>query len=200
MIDYDLTLSTGNNDDITSSTGNTDIIESDMNTSTSIPRQTDGSISKVNSGDCHQPNVERTARLQVLTPEKTSAQFGARRCVATPQVNRFEKAWNDILKLDLLRQFILYAKDPMISYANDGYQRHLIEECKEIRDRQVFVKGKFKAWKEFTTATTMGDKLYRQGFDSQMVYRPDGKKNGNLSTGLYKIILDVVGPSASNTE
>ena len=200
MIDDDITLSTGINDDITSSTGNTEIIESDMNTSTSIPRQTDGSICRVISGDCHQLNVERTARLQVITPEKISAPLGVRKCVATPKVNRFGKVWNDMLKLELLRQFILYAKDPMISYANDGYQRHLAEECKEIRDCQALVKGKYKAWKEFTTAGTMGDKLYRHGFDSQMVDSKDEKKNGNFSTGLYKIILDVVGQSASNSE
>ena len=57
--------------------------------------------------------------------------------VITPKVNRFPKCWNDNLKLELLRQYILYAEYPMLSSDEEGHQQLLKEQCLLIKDRII---------------------------------------------------------------
>ena len=46
----------------------------------------------------------------------------------------------------------------------------------------------------------MGDKMYRQGIESQGWRNKQNGGNGNLKTGLFQILLNVVGMNATGGE
>ena len=97
-----------------------------------------------------------------INPDESNGVVSGISSVATPNVSKFAKCWEDHLKLDLLKHFILYADDPMLSNVQKGHQRLLIEQCATFKSRILCYKGQNRAWKEFTSTVSMGHKMYRQ--------------------------------------
>ena len=97
-----------------------------------------------------------------INPDESNGVVSGISSVATPNVSKFAKCWEDHLKLDLLKHFVLYADDPMLSNVQKGHQRLLIEQCATFKSRILCYKGQNRAWKEFTSTVSMGHKMYRQ--------------------------------------
>ena len=93
-----------------------------------------------------------------IIPDVSNMEVGAISSLTIHTVDRFAKCWDDHLKLDLSKHFILYADDPMLSNVQKGHQRLLIEQCATF----MCYKGQNRAWKEFNSPVSMGHKMYRQ--------------------------------------
>ena len=84
----------------------------------------------------------------------------------------------------------------MLSGAIKGRQRLLIDQSTHILDELVEHDGKLKRWREISTDTTMGNKLYRVGMSGQG-WKQMPRQNGDFSTGLFSLVLMVLNQNDS---
>ena len=109
---------------------------------------------------------------------------------------KFTTKFDDDLKLKLLECYLLKAPDPMLSGATKGHHRLLIQQSTHILDEFVQHDGKLKRWREISTDTTMGNKLYRVGMSGQG-WKQMPRQNGDFSTGLFSLVLMVLNQNDS---
>ena len=115
-----------------------------------------------NSMDGSQTAAHTSNQSVENNPDVSNMEVYGISSAVTPEIDRFPKCWDDHLKLDLLKHFILFADDPMLCNVQKGHQRLLIEQCATFKSRILCYKGKNRAWKEFTSPVSMGHKMYRQ--------------------------------------